>query len=807
MASYKDSSSESEEEDEEEQEQEQDEEVQKSEDEALDNEPENAKADDKTPEGKEAAKKSAPRKRGRGGRRARSRKRPVKKKLQKIDEESAEDVKEECDDKAEIGDAAELQVKEEKCEDDEATPSNTGVENMDVSDVKSDEKPVVEENANVVVKEEKENSEEVAAKEVSVVKDEVQEESSEEKSQESQASAQRFTVSQLIKKFSTEQGEEKMDSDQVPLQKASSEELEDIHAQEDEIELQSDPERSSYDPFIFELIISSVEQLQEWIEKFSDSPVDDEDEEPRKPRPRCEVKLRERLQALLDEAKPLAADQQQANQKICQQLWKEWERYRCSSEKDANKDHESNHTQLIEKSDSEAEGFPDSMSESDDEAGVRKSRRLRVKRSRQQVNGTDSTRSSSPAEEEPASKQSRKGGYGYDPAWESDASAEIPSRRRSNFVPEMKNPEFWVGRRVTRATAAFVETDFSDASNPSAEQPGQPDDSSRSSSQADGTATPDKQTLSPAKTEQLIDQLRQLRRQQALLSSNDPRPGESSTSSSPANGSPRVFLPSKDGNSLVKISNPKAAELLSRIKTTRSSIPSPRTPAGSGPRKILIQIKPPPQANGGSPAQPTSVDISQLIAQAVEKGMIVSEEVRSLSIDLGENGNFLIKAQMTPSGPKIFSAIPIQRKTPAIVSTPPVSSGPARQAAVDNPVENDANQTNETNCDPKPSESELSEPLGTLEAERSPATESKQIFVNDPRQNNIISQEVLQAVAGPEAIGAKLTILKEGNTKVLTLILANGEMRRLTTSQVQQIQAAVRNKTKASADAAASSAS
>ena len=95
-------------------------------------------------------------------------------------------------------------------------------------------------------------------------------------------------------------------------------------------------------------------------------------------------------------------------------------------------------------------------------------------------------------------------------------------------------------------------------------------------------------------------------------------------------------------------------------------------------------------------------------------------------------------------------------------------------------------------------------PAITHKANGSPVV-SKQILITDPRQNNIISADILRSVAGPEAVGARLTIVKEGNVKMLTLILSNGEIRRLTNSQVQQIQAAVRNKTKPSTDEAATS--
>lgn len=40
--------------------------------------------------------------------------------------------------------------------------------------------------------------------------------------------------------------------------------------------------------------------------------------------------LRDRLQALLEEAEPLAGDQLVANERICLQLWRQWKHYHGS---------------------------------------------------------------------------------------------------------------------------------------------------------------------------------------------------------------------------------------------------------------------------------------------------------------------------------------------------------------------------------------------------------------------------------------------------------------------------------------------
>ena len=65
-------------------------------------------------------------------------------------------------------------------------------------------------------------------------------------------------------------------------------------------------------------------------------------------------------------------------------------------------------------------------------------------------------RSCSPEEAAPAAaaKSVRKGSYNFDPGWDSDTERLAP--KKAVFSEEMKNPHYWVGRRVTRAAAAFA---------------------------------------------------------------------------------------------------------------------------------------------------------------------------------------------------------------------------------------------------------------------------------------------------------------------------------------------------------------
>ena len=508
-----------------------------------------------------------------------------------------------------------------------------------------------------------------------------------------------------------------------------------------------DPDRATYDPFFFELIISNVDELLEWIHKFSDgaSPA----------RPRCELKLRDRLQALYDEAQPLAADQQQANQKIGQQLWKEWDVFQSqsgqgSSQDECASDNELRGSPALSASGQSEEEEEDNSVESND--WIRHSKRLR--------NRPAVARSASPADDEDAApaKQSRRGSYHFDPGWDSDHDAEQQpgrnNRRTPKFSERMKNPHYWIGRRMTRAAAAYAGSEFPDE-------------------QVGGEATPETQPPPPpppdkeeksaqpkVRTEPLADQLRQLRRQQVLLSSNDPRPGSEKTP--PTNGSPRsVLFPSKDAQgqiTYVRITNPKAVELLSRIKQQQQqqqpSVPKPAPAPPVSEKKILIQIQEP---GGGAPK---SLDITHVIHEAVTKGLIVNHEPRSLSMDLGSHGQFIVGAQMSANGPVVLS---VATAAPAAPKTNGVTS-PAPPAA----------------------------------AKRSPAAAEN--------RNSIIHPDVLTSIAGPDAQGARLSILKEGNNKVLTLILANGEIRRLTNSQVEMIQAAARNKKSSAASVAVAAA-
>ena len=837
---YKDTSSESEDDEESNQ-------ASEASEEPVDDKEEEEEIEEETSEPSVGVVKVAQRKKR--GRRAKSRKRPVKKKLQQIVEEP-----EEVDNKSTVEEQSEMKVEKEDesvVEEDKEVDVKKEIESPDVEkdDFKKDDEMRGSqddtEKKEHDVKQLSSHSDSETSKmeaeeeETKPTQSEIKEDPKEEKKtptkteeEVTSGTTQRFTVSQLLQKLAPAEEPE----ESLPASEVSS-----TVEPESKINCIPDPDRASYDPYFFELIISSVEELQEWINRFSDPNEDD------KPRPRCEIKLREHLQSLLEEAQPLASDQQQANQKISQQLWKEWERYRCSSSnprQSADVADQNDQIQESGASDSDETEPEDSSGGSDD--GVRHSRRLRVKRNLHTANGShQSTRSSSPMDEEPVTKQNRKGSYNFDPSWDSDpyATPETPvGRKRSNYVPEMKNPGFWVGRRVTRATAEFVGVPEESASPPQQPQNNQPVTSSVEKSPPQGV-----------QSVQLADQLRQLRRQQALLSSNDPRPSGSSVNS--PNCSPVVYLPSKDGQ-LIRITNPKTAGFLTQLKVSRPLQSATPSPIAAQPRKILIQQRPPLhlQKPGGSPAAPVSIDITQLVSQAVQNGLIVAHEPRSLSLDMGQHGHFMVTAQMTPTGPKVISAQPLPRKvrimtnvvapesTPVVLPSPDSApkdpavleltsatptyseSAPMVSAESADPttlVSHDLNPpvvpasivstTTTTDVTTPPTESippVVTSPFVTAattpKANGSPAI-SKQILINDPRQNSIISADILRSVAGPEAVGARLTIVKEGNTKMLTLILSNGEIRRLTNSQVQQIQTAVRNKTKPSTDEGATS--
>lgn len=142
-----------------------------------------------------------------------------------------------------------------------------------------------------------------------------------------------------------------------------------------------------------------------------------------------------------------------------------------------------------------------------------------------------------------------------------------------------------------------------------------------------------------------------------------------------------------------------------------------------------------------------------------KSGMIVAHQSRSLSLDTGMHGQFLVTAQMTPNGPKILS---VSKTTTNPAPTNGSSTPYSRPSGVGAPTNGSCGGG------------------------------------GGGGGGGVIHSDLLKSIAGPEAEGAKLTIVKEGNSKFLTLILSNGEIRRLTTSQVEMIQAAARNKKMAS---------
>ena len=143
-------------------------------------------------------------------------------------------------------------------------------------------------------------------------------------------------------------------------------------------ESDSDPDRRSFDPFDFELIIASVQELQQWIERMAKDGDD--------PMPRCMTKLRDRLQALLEEAQPLEADQTAANEKICQFMWRQWDHFHrkesngSSQNRGADADEETDDGESASGGDSEDDDESDDESGSDDgvqDDGLRHSKRIR----------------------------------------------------------------------------------------------------------------------------------------------------------------------------------------------------------------------------------------------------------------------------------------------------------------------------------------------------------------------------------------------------------------------------------------------
>jgi len=644
--------------------------------ESDENEPEetsepNVPEDPTPPPPPTAARKAAPRRKGRGSWRS-SRRRSKKKKLPEITEEAEEEKKDEAEEEPSNND--------DTMDDGDTTAKSSPVPNGDTSEIIQPEvKEEVTKNDLESVKSEpmEEEDTQVQPESNGPVKEEAKEIEGDnlvkgEEPQEAEtgastppttASSQRFTVSQLLQKLSTENKEEEEGPEEKKSQSDDlSEELK-VRADEEEKEVKPeenqvqpppiqpevsekvpdipDPERSSFDPFFFELIVSSVEELQEWIERFQDTSSG-------RARPRCEVKLRERLQSLLEEAQPLAADQQQANQKICQQLWKEWERYKELERKTAAVSAngtgnavcstnpyltttDSDHTQDSGRSDDSDDSGADNANDSSDDGtadtdGVRHSKRLRKRRS---YNIDGSTRSSSPGDEEmqPPSKQNRKTSYNYDPGWDSDPSTKEPlpgsSRRQRTFDPEMKNPEYWIGRRKTRATAAFAGDD--DNSMEFAQETRQPEEPRHDDSTLTDQSLPSTDQMSPNSSQSsdpLVDQLRQLRRQQALLSSNDlPKATGAPSGTTISNGSsPAVFFPSKDTQgklTSVRISNPKATDFLTKVSNQPPSTPKVAGSDGRLPKRIVIsqQPQPPLQRPMGTPVQaPFSIDITNFVS-------------------------------------------------------------------------------------------------------------------------------------------------------------------------------------------------
>ena len=560
--------------------------------------------------------------------------------------------------------------------------------------------------------------------------DSVKAETPDSESKESESVKQKLTVSQLLK----------LQEDQErPAEEESVEEKSEVKTEEPVEE--ADPERSLYDPFYFELVICNVEELKEWIDIFSDP---EEGSKDRKPRPRCEVKLRERLQALLEEAEPLAQDQLQANEKICRQLWKQWDHYHtrsASGEKQgADSDHgtEGSGSEDDEEAEEEAEEEEHS-DESDD--GLRHSKRLRKRK--QIVASEQSTRSSSPVDE----RQARKSSYTFDPEWGSDDDKPPPAKRTPVFSEEMKNPHYWIGRRITRAAAAFVPSEDS-----------LPDEKSNEESPQEESAEPKKDeppaaSTTPEHSGGLIDQLRQLRRQQVQLSSHDPPE---------SNGTAKT----------VKITSEKAAEMLRKIRLNTPTSSPGGSPSAGGTVRIRAPtiLKPLPSGGQQSPSTPASIktapaadastvsiDITPLVNRAAEQGLIVSHEPRYLSMDLGDHGHYLVSAQMTPAGPKVLSAVPATVKSKC-------SNGILRENV----------------------------PLNGSAPPSAPTVQ------NPPEESNGAATDLLSSIVGPEAAGAKLIVVREGTSKVLQMVLSSGEVRRLTTAQVAQIQNAVRKKTSGS---------
>ena len=557
--------------------------------------------------------------------------RPVKKKLAKIVEEEEESVagpevepEVEPEVKPEASDI-ETVKKELKKESDE--PTAMEVDSDVKPEVKRDDETGVKPEVETNVKADDETDDvkaDVEADDKADIKPDVvikKEESGSETSQ------QRFTVSQLLQKLShdstpAEEGPSNPDSknDSSPADEETPVEQGDVDADTD-ADPDPDPDRCTYDPFVFELIISSVEELLQWINQLKEV-VGDTSTKKRS----SDAKLCDRLQALYDEAQPLAADQLDANEKIGQQLWKQWQRYRRANAEDAVDADEYDDSEEDDDADDThhdvEEDDGDSSDQSDD--GIRHSRRLRIRRAAENSH-QDSTRSSSPADDDPA-KVGRKG-YNYDPGWMDSESPSDSRRKSAHFDPEMKKPQYWIGRRMTRAAAAFAGSDITDEPQESPYSP-------CADADLDATVDADK-SATATESEPLLDQLRQLRRQQELLSSNDPKLPQTNGITS---------CKEKMAPASLRMSAPKASELLTKVRlnlsnrnatTNPSHPPRPSLPANpnnasrlmqsqqqqqvpsSTEKKIIIQISDPNGVAGST----VSLDITHVIQEAADKGI------------------------------------------------------------------------------------------------------------------------------------------------------------------------------------------
>ena len=540
--------------------------------------------------------------------------RPVKKKLAKIVEEEEEAEAEEMSESEKV--ALKKEIKKESEE-------PTAIESE--SDVKPDVKPDVKQDVEQDMEQDMEPETEPNGKSAAVTK---KEESA------SETSKQRFTVSQLLQKFSHDSNSGEEEPTNPESKSDSTEAHQATTPQQDHVD--TDPDRCTYDPFVFELIISSVEELLQWINKLKEV-VNDQATKKRS----SDAKLCDRLQALYDEAQPLAADQLDANEKIEQQLWKQWQRYRrvnADDSADADEFDDTDEEDDVDDTHHDVDDDDDDSSGQSDD-GIRHSRRLRMRRAATNSQ-QGSTRSSSPVDDDPP-KTSRKG-YNYDPGWMDSESPSDSRRKSAHFDPEMKKPQYWIGRRMTRAAAAFAGSDLADEPEESMPSPS-------ADTETDKSAT-------TSENEPLVDQLRQLRRQQELLSSNDPKLPQSNGITS---GNEKAAPAS------VGVCTPKASELLTKVRlslsshnvtTNRSHPPHSSPPANpinagrvvqtqqqqqqqqvpsSTEKKILIQIMDPSGMGGSN----VSLDITHVIQEAADKG---NQHVHSVFLRVALNSFYFI---------------------------------------------------------------------------------------------------------------------------------------------------------------------